>query len=279
MNDVSIVGIDVGLVLHRPTSGICRTGKDGFLVDHTFIDKLSRQAIVGKQVKIDLLAIDGPILPRGSLNYLTRPVEKVFLWGAFRTRCPSGETRRGLGAALRRGGCDTASQFACQLTRRVKGQFPRVQVGLPIVEAFPNCFLGVMLEATAYPEPIPKFERGQRFEWLLTLWRRSTAYKALRDLLDWDQDNLWNELSKNSHHEQQAGLICALTGVCVHRNAYVAVGGPVTGYFFLPPWELWQPWAKEGLRVNRLDRRLSQCSEPVEIWISGQRIESTDALP
>lgn len=278
--DVNIVGIDVGTVLHRPTSGVCRTGQDGFLLAHTFIDKLSRQNLLGESSSFDLLSIDGPVLPLGVLHYDVRTVEKVFLWGAFRLRCAPGETRHGMGAAVRRAGCDTAVQFAdstCQ-SRTATG-FPMVQSGRGLIEAFPNCFLGVMLPDSTFPDPMPKLKRGEKFEWLLARWRSNAAVQDLQHRLGWADQGFWLELAKNTHHEEQAGLVCALTGVCVHRNQYVAVGNEVTGYFFLPPWETWQPWAKAGLALNRRDPRLARANGQVEVWIAGRKFEVSDALP
>lgn len=273
----SLVGIDVGLVLHTPTSGLCRTGDCGFQVTHSYIDKLSRQAALSIPDQIDLLAVDGPVLPAGQLDYATRPVEKALLWGVFQRRCAVGETRRGIGAALRRGGCDTATQFA----RRTTGSdcettYPQIQAELHVVEAFPNAFLGVMLPDDQYPDPMPKLKRGGKFEWLLERWRRQGCVQALQTALNWDEPDFWSELSTNSHHEEQAGLICALTAVCVYRGSYVAVGEPIGGYLFLPPWNMWADWAKQGIGRNRTDRRLTR---PVEVWIDGTRYGNDQPLP
>lgn len=271
------VGIDVGLVLHSPTSGLCRTGTCGFQVTHSFIDKISRQVALEVPDLIDVLAIDGPVLPCGHLDYEVRPVEKALLWGPFQRRCAVGETRRGIGAALRRGGCDTALQFA----ERTSGSgtttdYPQIQAGLHVVEAFPNAFLGVMLSDSDYPNPMPRLKRGGKFEWLLERARDGQFLRRLRDELGWDEPALWSELHSNTHHEEQAGLICALSAVCVHRNRYVAVGEPIGGYIFLPPWDLWAEWARKAVAKNRQDKRLTRS---VDVWIDGYCYASGQDLP
>src|SRR6056297_3415147 len=248
----NLVGIDVGLVLHRATSGLCRTGSDGFSVARSYTDQLSRQSAIEIPEQIDLLAIDGPVLPTNQIDYRIRPTEKALLWNVFRRRCAVGETCRGIGAALRRGGCDTARQFGdrtansnCQTT------YPQIQAHRHVIEAFPNAFMGVMLDDAPYMESMPRLKRGGRFEWLLSTWRKNAAVQQLKTRLQWDEPELWKELASNGDHEEQAALVCALTAVCVYRNAYVAVGEPIGGYLFLPPWELWAEWAIKGIDHNR----------------------------
>lgn len=271
------VGIDVGLVLHSPTSGLCRTGDCGFAATHSFLDKLSRQASLKMPARVDLLAIDGPVLPAGQLDYDLRPVEKIFLWNVFRRRCSVGETRRGIGAALRRGGCDTALQFASRTSNSIcTTTYPQIQKGLHVIEAFPNAFLGVMLPDAQYPNPMPTLRRGGKFEWLLASWRQLGCVQRLQKTLAWTEPALWAELQTNTHHEEQAGLVCALTAVCVLKNTYVAVGEPQGGYLFLPPWSLWSDWAKNGVCRNRIDRRLPR---PVDVWIDGVKYSSNQPLP
>jgi hypothetical protein len=84
---------------------------------------------------------------------------------------------------------------------------------------------------------------------------------------------LWEEVRINGHHEAQAGLLCAVTAVCTWQGMYVAVGEQAGGYFFLPPWPLWQDWAKDALNASRRD------VQPLEVWIDGMRYGSGERLP
>lgn len=271
-----VLGIDVGLVLHKPTSGVCLAGEGRLAVGHAWADKLSRAAVIGPIERVDVLAIDGPVLPRGVLHFEPRPAEKALLWRPFLGRCSAGETCHGVGAALRRGGCDTAEQFA-DLTRgsRRQTRHPRVQRGRRVVEAFPNALLGVMLPGEVFDNQ-PKHRRGGRFEWLLEQWRAHGGDRQLRDAIHWGDALFWGQIRTNEHHEEQAGLLCAATAACVLQNRYTAVGEPVGGYLFLPPWDLWADWAKQGIDATRRDPRLPR---PVDVWIDGQRFSAANDLP
>ena len=78
-----VAGIDVGLTLVNPTSGVCRTGPSGEVITHTYIDRLSRLAFLGGNLRFSVPAIDAPVLPEGQLHYHQRSCEKVFVWGAL----------------------------------------------------------------------------------------------------------------------------------------------------------------------------------------------------
>jgi hypothetical protein len=82
---MDIAGLDVGLTLVDLTSGVCRTGPNGDLVTHTYIDRLSRSEALGAPLNFAAIAIDAPILPVGQLHYRGRACEKVFVWGPSRT--------------------------------------------------------------------------------------------------------------------------------------------------------------------------------------------------
>ena len=270
-----VAGIDVGLSLLEPTSGVCRTGHSGDSVSHTYIDRLSRLAALGAQHRFAVLAIDGPVLPRGTLHYSARPCEKVFVWGAFQRRCKCGESHiRGTGQALRRAGVDTAHAFEGTVCGGVAHQgYPRVFASHNIVEAFPNAFLGVSLPDAVFTSALA---RGEKFDWLYDQWLLHNGPEQLRAVVAWERDILWQAVRENQHHDERAALICALTAICAIRVSYVAVGEAAGGYFFLPPWNVWAPWARLALDRNRTDWRLPA---PVDVWIDGTRYGPSERLP
>jgi hypothetical protein len=272
---MDVAGIDVGLTLVGRTSGVCRTGLSGEVVTHTYIDRLSRSAALGRNLRFSVLAIDGPVLPEGQLHYLPRPCEKVFVWGAFQKRCKCGESQvSGTGQALRRAGIETAHAFAAEVSSDSCGRdFPRVFGAHNVVEAFPNAFLGISLPETAF-ESTPA--RGEKFDWLYDEWIRHQIPAQLRATVAWDRDGFWQAILVNKHHDERAALVCAVTGICVLRGSYVAVGEASGGYFFLPPWNTWAPWARCAINSNRADRRLPK---PVDVWIDGTRYGASDKLP
>jgi hypothetical protein len=151
--------------------------------------------------------------------------------------------------------------------------FPRVFGGLNIIEAFPNAFLGVSLSAEVF-DVAPA--RGRKFDWLYEHWLRQKRPAQLQDSLRWDRPQFWRQVEGNGHHDERAALICALTGICAAQGSYVAVGEPVGGYFFLPPWSLWSLWARKAVDASRMDRRLPSS---IDVWIDGRRYAQHEQLP
>lgn len=250
-----IAGIDAGLTMTKPTSGVCRTGTNGFFVGHTYTDKLSRAQALFPVASIDCLGIDAPVLPKNVLHYTPRPVESLFMRGAFQTRCKPGASHvAGTGQALRRSGCDTAIQFAAETHAQGSFSYPRVQSDHNIVEAFPNAFLGVMLDQQVIDE-VP-MSRGVKTDTFFSLCNAHGAFSALEEHLDWQDAAFWAAFPTTTNHDDRAALVCAATAVCAHSGKYVAVGYVFGGYFFLPPWPLWRPWARMALETARKERDL-----------------------
>ena len=269
----NIVGIDAGLTLTKPTSGICRTGTNGFSVGHTYLDKLSRRAL-SLDVHIDCLGIDAPVLPKNVLNYERRLVESLFMRGSFQTRCKPGASHvPGNGQALRRSGCDTAVQFTGETQAKGFSPYPRIQTGQNIVEAFPNAFLGVMLDQRVIDEvPIIRGEKTDRF---FSLCNVHSAFKALEQHLDWKDAAFWAAFETATHHDDIAALVCTATAICAHSGKFVAVGDAHGGYFFLPPWPLWKSWAMAALDSARKAQDLCR----IVVVIDGLEFGARDRLP
>jgi len=270
----NIVGVDAGLTLTKPTSGICRTGTSGFSVGHTYLDKLSRTQALSPTVHIDCLGIDAPVLPKNLLHYDRRLVESLFMRGDFQTRCKPGASHvPGNGQALRRSGCDTAVQFATETQTKDSSSYPRVQTGQSIVEAFPNAFLGVMLDQRVIDEVL--IDRGEKTDRFFSLCNARGAFKALEQHLDWKDAAFWAAFETTTHHDDLAALVCAATAICAHSGKYVAAGDVLGGYFFLPPWPLWKPWARAALDSARKERDLCDIVIVINDLVFGAR----DRLP
>jgi hypothetical protein len=271
----NIAGIDCGLTLKERTSGICRTGANGFVVGHTYIDKLSRNQLLLPASQFDCLGIDAPILPKNVIDYSPRPVESVFMRGAFQIRCKPGASHvRGTGQALRRSGCDAAMQFTAETFAQDAFPYPRVQANQSIVEAFPNAFLGVLLDQQVIDKAAPS--RGQKTNIFFSLCNTHGAFQQLEQHLGWQDAAFWEAFQVTSNHEDLAALVCAATAICAHLGKYVAVGDVSGGYFFLPAWCLWKPWAKAALRSAR---KKSGLRNIVKVWIDGSSYGPNDQLP
>jgi hypothetical protein len=135
-----------------------------------------------------------------------------------------------------------------------------------MIEAFPNAFLGVLLEDAVYPERF-NLKRGYKFKWLLDACREQGVLKRLLLHLECQNVEFGRALSDNDQHDEQAALICALTALCVQQGKYVAVGSLTDGYFFLPPVAFWAAWAKRTFSDNRTRIDEQTC----EVWINGER--------
>jgi hypothetical protein len=155
-------------------------------------------------------------------------------------------------------------------------EYPRVQSGTNLVEAFPRAFVAVMLRDEEFAED-PGAVRSPA--WLHDRCLSTGAWDRLRLNLPWHDHGLWTALYSDQHYEEErAALIAVLAAVAVHVGRYVAVGEPQGGYIFLPPWNLWQPWAKAGLDRNRSSLRLPNQVD-VDVWINGRRFKPYVSLP
>jgi hypothetical protein len=269
-----IARIDSGLNLKDPTSGVCRTGSRGFALGHTYIDKLSRVQVLTPVARFDCLGVDAPILPKNVLHYAPRPVESLFMRGAFQSRCKPGASHvPGTGQSLRRAGCDAAVQFEAESAATVPVNYPRIQRGQNLVEAVPNAFLGVMLAAEVIDAATAG--RGEKTDTFFGMCARKGRFAALEHQLGWHDPHFWASFAMTKHHDDLAALVCAMTAVCAFAGKYVAVGEALGGYFYFPPWSLWQRWAKMALAEER--RRAE--FRAVRVWIDGQESGAGSSLP
>jgi hypothetical protein len=59
--------------------------------------------------------------------------------------------------------------------------------------------------------------------------------------------HVWNRLRSETDHELRAALIYLLTAALAEKGTAAIIGEAEGEWFWLPPWSLWEPWAKEGL--------------------------------
>jgi hypothetical protein len=186
---------------------------------------------------------------------MERSCERVFVRAPFDRRCKLALSNWGSGLELKRAAADAFTQFSQVLTN------PRIRNGRhgPIVEAFPNAFLAVMIPEQTLTQPL-KLARGRRFDWLYEQIASTRGLElALADSLN-IADVVWRALRIEPHHEKRAALICLLTAACAERKIAAMVGEPASGWLCLPPWALWQPWALDGL--ERAARALAERGYP-----------------
>ena len=257
-----------------PTSVVCRTGDAGFHISQTYADKLSRVQALGYAGPFDLIAIGGPVLPPNELNYDKRSCERVIRWGPFLVRCghhhPSDERQ---GRLFRRAGCDTAFQWKEAALGLLPTPYPQIQQPSGLMEVVPNAFMSVMI-----PDHLFDSELAGRVR-VGSLHQACTSqglWKALESATRWNDAALWRSIATHEGHDERSALICLVAATCVCSGTYVALGDPVGGYFFLPPWPLWQRWSRNGLDRLRGSHRLER---DLEVWIDGRRHSASEPLP
>jgi hypothetical protein len=270
---VELIGLDVGFSLRRSSSGVAHLRGNKLSVGHTNAAPENRLALMHREPHAAVCAIDAPVLSKS--NDDPRACERVFTFGAFQRRCKPGLSHiRGTGQQLRQAGYKSACQLRTFTSgAQLRTPFPRVLDQLNLIEAFPNAFLGVMLPDECF-QAVPRPRRGKKFDWLYDRCCELHLFENLvagvnRQL----EEMLLSEIRSNKNHDERAALVCLLTAAAVYEGRYTAVGDQSGGYFFLPPWQCWDPWARGGLNLRR--KRL----DSIDVWVDGKRFSLHEALP
>jgi hypothetical protein len=237
-----LLGIDVGFSKHRPTTGIAWCIEDRVEAIRTYSDWERRRRQLPDIESFSLIAIDGPLLPAGSDEGMERQCERIFIRGAFQKRCKPGLSHFGAGLSLRKAARDTAEQFKHLVgPNLLPAKGPHVITSLPIVEAFPNAFIGTMLSNGAFS--VDKALKRKKFDWLYGHAIRERVFERLLAHIDWRNDVLLHRLSTEHDHEKRAALVCLLTAACAALGQATVIGEQTGGYFWLPPRQIWNDWA------------------------------------
>ena len=244
---MKLMGVDLGFSKTRETTGIACLDGDKLYLSRAGTSSESRKAQIPAGFRPDFIAIDGPLLPRGANELVRRRCEHVFIHAPFWNRCKPGLSHWGIGLELRRAAAEACAQFSQVLpgsTRSTHEGFVRCRG--PIVEAFPNAFLGVLLPEEEF-RSMPKLKRGKKFDWL---YERAVETGPLKSTLSRNLElpsAVWRHLRTETDHEQRAALVCLLTAAFAAQDTAKIVGDAEGGWFWLPPLPLWQGWASEGL--------------------------------
>jgi hypothetical protein len=243
----NLMGIDVGFSKTRPTTGIACLECDQLSGGRAGTAWESREAKIPKGFHPSVIAIDGPLLPVGADQHVRRHVESIFIRAPYHNRCRPGLSHHGVGLELRQASSEACTQFGRLLEPPVLGTDDSVCHEGPIVGAFPNAFLGVLMSECELLAA-PRFKRGRRFDWLydrmVTTGRLESLLSESLDL----PDVVWQSLRFETDHELRAALICLLTAALAEKGTAAIIGEAEGGWFWLPPWSLWEPWAKDGIQ-------------------------------
>jgi predicted nuclease with RNAse H fold len=242
--NLSLLGIDVGFSERRKTTGIAAYtfGQPARLHCVGSLPENRAEVLLDRPL-YDAIAIDGPIVPTATNpEQVIRRCERLLSKGPFGNRCKPGFSHFGTGLKLRKAATMIASEM----------QGYRRHSGVRVVEAFPNAFLGVMLDDKTYAafERIP---RGKKSDIFFTQASRDRTFDRLFECLGWDDAVLQEQIqavaceTTRVSHEHRAALVCVLTGACALSDQAAYVGDEVGGSICLPPLCLWAAWAKAAL--------------------------------
>jgi hypothetical protein len=270
--NVNLLGIDVGFSKANATTGIA-VYERGALRSLCRVQSSAedRATVVRSDFKFDTVAIDGPILPRLADDKLKRRCELLLIGRGFHYRCKPGMSHHGFGFNLREAARPIADE-CCSLTNTVPKHFgdKQVRLSVPLVEAFPNAFLGVLLDDPDY-QVIGRVSRGMKFDRIYEHAVLTDRTTILLDSLGWKSPEISDAIQKEAlqsgpaTHEKRAALVCLLTAACAFAGAAEYVGDPDGGWICLPPKKLWANWPLQALRERkmRLERRF------LKAWMAG----------
>ncbi len=243
-----LMGVDVGFSETHETTGIACLDGDKLHLSKAGTSWESRKVRIPTDFEPDVIAVDGPLLPQGADELVRRRCELTFIRKPFWNRCKPALSHYGFGLNFRRATGEACAQF-CQF---LAGSTPSTRTAFAncrglIVEAFPNAFLAVLLPDEEF-QSAPKLKRGQRFDWLYERTVGSERVKSTLSQAVHLPDEIWRQLSSQTDHELRAALVCLLTAAFAAQGSAEKVGDVEGGWFWLPPFCLWQDWARDGLR-------------------------------
>lgn len=241
-----LMGVDVGFSSTRASTGIACLDEERLHTSRVGTPWASRKIGVPVGFQPSLIAFDGPLLPASANSRIRRQCEFVFIRAPFHKRCKPGLSHSGSGLDLRRATAEACGQFGQILSNSPFAQNICVSRNGPVVEAFPNAFLGVLTSEEVMMSA-PKLKRGRRFDWL---YEQIVVTGKLESLLSQVVELptiVWRKLKAENDHELRAALVCLLTAALADQNMAAIVGEETGGWFWLPPLSLWERWAARGL--------------------------------
>ena len=261
----ALLGVDVGFSERGKTTGLAwRIGEhiETCLAGSSWD---SRQSLLPRDTQFSLAALDAPVLAVDA-QISPRSCEAVFYRRPFWNRCRPGLSHHGRGLALRKAGSDAGSQFTLVLASNGLAYGPEVLPGVPIIEAFPSTFLGVLVPEQFYSTNI-KDKKQSRSDWLYEQAVECGALARVLRHLGWNERDTLVQVETESNHDKRAALICLLTAGFAHAGEATIIGDPSGGWFWLPPKALWEPWALQGLE-EALTRSSLRSFGAVQTWPS-----------
>jgi hypothetical protein len=258
---LALLGVDVGFSKSRKTTGLAWLSDGQLGVTVTGSSWAERSCDLPKNIVFDIAALDAPVVA-DKHALARRGCEHLFSRGGFAKRCRPGLSHHGRGLQLREAGSQAARDFAAVLTNRPLRFGPSVCPNDPIIEAFPNAFMGVLLPEQHFADWSKS--RGQaKSDWLYEQIVMRGLMRKLLARLELRHAAFVRRFEDCQHHDERAALICLLTATfAANRNALI-IGDGAGGWFWLPPLDLWACWARDALALacSNLKERFPEIAE------------------
>lgn len=231
---IMFLGIDVGYSQVQRSTGVCAIRSDGKGLTSVHVragDTLEAiAAIIGDTIP-KTIGINGPLIP--DLNSFIfspryRVCEQNLSRGIILRRCKPGSSNSPRGIALHR--------QTTKIANWLRARFPLA----PIVEVFPNAFLGVMADDSDFRFPILRRTKSDFF-WQRTIRRNAGLDRLISSVFLTNVDQLKRRLRRIENHDERAAATCAIAAKAAARKQCLRIVGD--GAFLMPPKKFIQPWA------------------------------------
>ncbi|UQD98207.1 DUF429 domain-containing protein [Bradyrhizobium japonicum] len=246
MGRQALLGVDVGFSARRKTTGLAWFSGSGVGVTVTGSSWSERKGDLPAGVEFRLAALDAPIVPTPDASN-RRGCEYIFYWGAFARRCRPDLSHHGRGLRLRQAGAQAAREFADILSVSPLPYGPLVLAGLPIIEAFLNTFMGVLLVESNFLG-WSKSLGVAKSDWLYEQIVELGIMRRLLGRLTSNERSVAGVFEQATNHDERAALICLRTAMFAAEGD-VVIGDDHGGWFWLPPFDLWASWAQDEFEL------------------------------
>ena len=242
---MNLLGVDVGYSRTKQTTGLAWRLAEKVGVCRTGTNWEERRRALPSDATFAIAALDAPLLPEHE-GTPRRGCEQFFYGGRFWNRCRPGLSHYGRSYALRNAGYEAAAAFAqvldgsCCLSTDLTAR-----PNAALIEAFPNAFLGVLLSESAFETKKPKNKK--RSDWLYEKALQTQRIRMALKSLGWCDTSTIRRFEQEEDHDCRAALVCLLTAGFASAGAATVVGDVDHGWFWLPPRDIWDHWARDEI--------------------------------
>lgn len=262
----AVLGIDVGFSAKKRTTCFCLLAWDQSTVTVDFritgSETTERARTIAELCncrELAAVALDGPLVHDLELVNHYRVAEAILSRGVLQKRGKPGQTSAPTGRQLHSHATSLAKQVLSSVAIAASSHWQPIHERR-IVEAFPNLFLAALIDEERLP--VLARDASDRY-WEVVVKQSDRIDRLIRHLLP--TRRIRDTLQECGNHEKRAGVVCALTALCVAAGEHVAVGDPVDGDIMLPPYSTWgvgwhrpDSWLEPVLRANVCTARISQ---------------------